>query len=257
VRGASPKSGAGGDRGYTGAPRGCGGIGRRARFRSVWGKPRGGSSPLIRIATASGLSARSSAQTGRKRARGRGSSTPQHTSHWPTSKASAGQGYAMTVPEFEAFIKSPRRPSCASLSSRAAGTCGTPCRPSIGWSRRRLAPHRRPVIAGRLANCAVEREHRDEIRRVRKIDPRRCAGGTQIDSRSAFAAACRRSLTWASSRAARSMRSCWVSARSCWLSARVRRAFSWAAMPSTARVRSASWPATIAVSSSAVTVPEI
>src|SRR3954469_19485335 len=31
------------------APRGCGGIGRRARFRSVWGKPRGGSSPLIRI----------------------------------------------------------------------------------------------------------------------------------------------------------------------------------------------------------------
>ena len=31
------------------AARGCGGIGRRARFRSVWGKPRGGSSPLIRI----------------------------------------------------------------------------------------------------------------------------------------------------------------------------------------------------------------
>jgi hypothetical protein len=34
---------------YTVGPRGCGGIGRRARFRSVWGKPRGGSSPLIRI----------------------------------------------------------------------------------------------------------------------------------------------------------------------------------------------------------------
>ena len=29
-------------------PRGCGGIGRRARFRSVWAKGRGGSSPLIR-----------------------------------------------------------------------------------------------------------------------------------------------------------------------------------------------------------------
>ena len=29
-------------------PRGCGGIGRRARFRSVWAKARGGSSPLIR-----------------------------------------------------------------------------------------------------------------------------------------------------------------------------------------------------------------
>ncbi len=50
----------------------------------------------------------------------------------------------------------------------------------------------------------------------------------QIESRSAFAAACRRSLTSASSRAARSMRSCcicarscWLSTRSCWLSARV------------------------------------
>ena len=37
-------------RGYNAGPRGCGGIGRRARFRSVWGQPRGGSSPLIRIA---------------------------------------------------------------------------------------------------------------------------------------------------------------------------------------------------------------
>ena len=36
--------------GYTDAPRGCGGIGRRARFRSVWASARGGSSPLIRIA---------------------------------------------------------------------------------------------------------------------------------------------------------------------------------------------------------------
>src|SRR6185369_9152932 len=35
---------------YTVPASGCGGIGRRARFRSVWGKPRGGSSPLIRIA---------------------------------------------------------------------------------------------------------------------------------------------------------------------------------------------------------------
>ena len=35
--------------GYTVAPRGCGGIGRRARFRSVWASARGGSSPLIRM----------------------------------------------------------------------------------------------------------------------------------------------------------------------------------------------------------------
>ncbi len=34
-------------------PRGCGGIGRRARFRSVWAKARGGSSPLIRTLGAS------------------------------------------------------------------------------------------------------------------------------------------------------------------------------------------------------------
>src|SRR4051794_9166938 len=36
-------------RGYNSPPGGCGGTGRRARFRSVWGRPRGGSSPLIRI----------------------------------------------------------------------------------------------------------------------------------------------------------------------------------------------------------------
>jgi hypothetical protein len=40
-------------------PRGCGGIGRRARFRSVWGQPRGGSSPLIRIAISGGFGGQS------------------------------------------------------------------------------------------------------------------------------------------------------------------------------------------------------
>jgi hypothetical protein len=33
---------------YSASTRGCGGIGLRARFRSVWGKPLGGSSPLSR-----------------------------------------------------------------------------------------------------------------------------------------------------------------------------------------------------------------
>src|SRR5438067_3261507 len=56
---AEPRSG----RGYNARPRGCGGIGRRARFRSVWGKPRGGSSPLIRIASSSIRGVRSGAQT--------------------------------------------------------------------------------------------------------------------------------------------------------------------------------------------------
>jgi hypothetical protein len=89
----------------------------------------------------------------------------------------------------------------------------------------------------------------------------------QTESRSAFAAACRRSLTSASSRAARSMRSCcicarfcWLSTRSCWLSARACwrsarsviacRSF---AIASTVRVSSASCSATLAMSSSVVT----
>jgi hypothetical protein len=83
---------------------------------------------------------------------------------------------------------------------------------------------------------------------------------TQTEDRSAFAAAWRRSLTSASSRAAKSMRSCcisvrscWASARSCWLSARWLTAASWRAISSTVRVSSASWPATAAMSSLAVT----
>ena len=79
--------------------------------------------------------------------------------------------------------------------------------------------------------------------------------GRQIDSRSADAAACKRALTSTSSRAARSIRSRWVSACSCWLSARSRTAFSWSAIPSTVRVRSASWRAISAVSASGVIYP--
>jgi hypothetical protein len=67
----------------------------------------------------------------------------------------------------------------------------------------------------------------------------------QIGSRSAFAALWRRSLTSASSFAARSMRSCCEFARS-------RIASSWFAICSTVRVRSANWLAIIAVSSCSV-----
>ena len=74
----------------------------------------------------------------------------------------------------------------------------------------------------------------------------------QTDCRRALAAACRRSLTSPSSFAATSMRSCWVSARSRWLSAPWRRAFSCASISSTVRVRSASWAATLAMSSCVV-----
>src|SRR3954452_11804023 len=50
---------AGGAWGATGklpAPRGCGGTGRRARFRSVWARARGGSTPLSRITEPGGRS---------------------------------------------------------------------------------------------------------------------------------------------------------------------------------------------------------
>ena len=84
--------------------------------------------------------------------------------------------------------------------------------------------------------------------------------GSQIDSRSALAAACRRSLTSASSRAAISMRSCcaserscWRSARCCWLSARSLLALSRSSIAATVRVRSATCAAMLAMSSSDVT----
>ncbi len=94
------------------------------------------------------------------------------------------------------------------------------------------------------------------------------ARNNQTACRSASAAACRRSLTSASSRAARSMRSCcncvrscwvsarlcWVSARLCWLSARSLTAASCFAIASTVRVSSANWPATLAMSSLVVTL---
>lgn len=51
-----------------------------------------------------------------------------------------------------------------------------------------------------------------------------------------------------------SVRSCWLLARSCWRSARSRTSLSWFAISSTVRVRSASCPATLAMSCSAVTL---
>ena len=97
-----------------------------------------------------------------------------------------------------------------------------------------------------------------------KGSPSAHVGANQIDSRSAFAAACRRSLTSASSRAARSMRSCCASARACWSSARLcwlsvcsPIALSCLSITATVRVRSASCPATLAMSSSAVTTCRI
>ena len=79
----------------------------------------------------------------------------------------------------------------------------------------------------------------------------------QIDSRSAFAAARRRSLTSDSSRAARSMRSCcasvrasWLSACRCWLSARSLIVLSCPSIAATVRVSPANCPAMLAMSAS-------
>ena len=71
--------------GYTGRPRGCGGIGRRARFRSVWASARGGSSPLIRI--------KSSASRASSRTRAVGTRPSDHRSRLRLSSAS-GSGSA-------------------------------------------------------------------------------------------------------------------------------------------------------------------
>src|ERR687883_506724 len=61
------------------APRGCGGIGRRARFRSVWGQPRGGSSPLIRIDATAGRSRLATPEW-----YGRGLRAPPPSPAWPS-----------------------------------------------------------------------------------------------------------------------------------------------------------------------------
>jgi hypothetical protein len=76
-----------------------------------------------------------------------------------------------------------------------------------------------------------------------------------MDSRSAFAAACRRALTSPSSRAARSIRSCWVSARSSAPWACSRSARSWFVNSATCFVNSASWPAISAESDSELITP--
>ena len=84
---------------------------------------------------------------------------------------------------------------------------------------RRAAPQGRPRC--RTGKTKAARRYEVLAKRL-SVRARRSDSRTndQIDSRSAFAAACRRSLTSASSRAARSMRSCCASARACWLSAR-------------------------------------
>ena len=118
---------------------------------------------------------------------------------------------------------------------------------------------RAPACASLAADQQhVTRHPRADLRWfVRTAQGRR---GGQIDSRSAIAAACRRSLTPASSLAAMSMRSCCASERSCcasarlcWLSARSLTASSCRSIAATVLVRPASWAAMLSMSSSLVT----
>ena len=147
-----------------------------------------------------------------------------------------------------------------SATSSGAGRAHVPSRRgSVGVLSRGRRGRRTPLVRDGRGPKRGERTSRDDEppALLFPLNPSRTSD--QIDSRSAFAAACRRSLTSASSRAARSMRSCWTSerscwllARSCWLSARSRSAVSWRSISATVRVRSASCPATLAMSSLAV-----
>ena len=140
--------------------------------------------------------------------------------------------------------------------------------PARLWSHRELpaanacdSSQARCRLRTRRRDARVEQAGRDRLVEAARTAARasnQCGflGRDQSDARSASAAACRRALTSPSSRAARSMRSCCVSARSCASSARERTASSSAFSFSTDRVRSANWLATISVSSRATLLPQ-
>ena len=151
-------------------------------------------------------------------------------------------------------------------SSRAAArACLCPSRATNS----RLAPSMRACTCPSAATTVIATAYCRRCSGVNVVEvlgrvPRRALRNDwrndQIDSRSAFAAACRRSLTSASSRAAMSMRSCCASERSyarsarcCWLSARSLVSVSRASMAVTVPVRSANCAAMLAMSSSTVT----
>src|SRR3954452_21621487 len=130
---------------------GCGGIGRRARFRSVWGRPRGGSSPLIRISFRSraerGISSEARLRTGPAEEHGE----PRRGTGWneETAVPAAARGHRTAG----RWLRAPRRlgldgrsrdprpqpgptagpasaaraaPAASTAGSRAASTAGLP-----------------------------------------------------------------------------------------------------------------------------------
>ena len=157
-------------------PRGCGGIGRRARFRSVCPSGRGGSSPLIRTLTkhphphCGGAGRRVPLRRspggeagpddrGRRDAERRRRSAPRaaHGAPRPEARGVAGEGRAQP-----AARRSPRRRSAgATASSRTASPsscrrtrcrCSRRCRGSRGRGRTPTTPSAtRPARAGTAA----------------------------------------------------------------------------------------------------------
>jgi hypothetical protein len=77
--------------------RGCGGIGRRARFRSVSGQPGGGSSPLIRIGEPPPTAVRRLAAVGAEQKSSRGSSVTDVAEEAGESSDEAARVVALDV----------------------------------------------------------------------------------------------------------------------------------------------------------------
>ena len=128
---------------YLPPPRGCGEIGRRARFRSVWGKPLGGSSPLSRIGSgrrgAPRLPEAAALRHGGRPRRARRHPAPQTkpatASPSPRPPARPRRGCAHRA------SASPRTGGCG--RSRRRGTARRPTPPPSRTAETPRAPHAR------------------------------------------------------------------------------------------------------------------
>src|SRR4051812_46611075 len=127
---------------------GCGGIGRRARFRSVWGRPRGGSSPLIRISFRSraerGISSEARLRTGPAEEHGE----PRRGTGWneETAVPAAARGHRTAG----RWLRAPRR---LGLDGRSRDPRPQPG-PTAGPASPPRAPPPAPTAGSRAASTA-------------------------------------------------------------------------------------------------------
>jgi hypothetical protein len=159
------------------APRGCGGIGRRARFRSVWGKPRGGSSPLIRIFAkppqtrgfftgSNGFARRDGGATGGPiGAQFCETTTPRSAQHWNRHIADADRPRTVGSPRWSLLRTDAVAGSVHTVrGSRRAATRRSTSRPRPGGdetarmrdpAKAQLATRTRPAL--RFRGCCIRR----------------------------------------------------------------------------------------------------